>query len=545
MGNPPRLAPGSDGDWRLPDGSVYQGEFKDGLFHGRGILRWENGAVYEGEFRNGLAHGHGRLTGAEGSVLEGEFRNGLAHGLGRYTGPTGDAYVGEFRQDLFWGRGTYTDRDGTIFKGEFRRGMAHGTGQIHFSHGAIYEGQIRYWRMQGQGTYTDKDGIVYRGWFEDGFPVRGEILRGRDRYEGEIENWRPHGQGMLQYGQGDRYTGEFWYGQFHGRGTYVYANGDRYEGEFRFNERHGHGVFIRHGAKGHKRKQEGWWQLGVYIGTEPPGTTLSRKTRAPRLDAESVFYRQPDLLAEHLRALLPSRPEIIDLYVINFAAYGGQDVFLKEARYSESLFQRRFGATGRLLSLINHPSVTKDVPLASVTNLRRALHHVAEIMDPDEDIVVLYLTSHGSRKKGLDVYLRGVPLNDLSPVMLKKMLDEAGIRWRVVFVSACFSGAFIEPLHDDHSLIMTASTADHVSFGCGDESEFTFFGRALLQYALNRTTDFGAAYDTVRQLVLQWEARDGYSHSQPQMWLGPALDQHLAKWRQQVTTLAGTGDRQP
>jgi hypothetical protein len=35
------------------DGSVYQGNFKSGVYEGEGKLTWKNGDVYEGGWRDG------------------------------------------------------------------------------------------------------------------------------------------------------------------------------------------------------------------------------------------------------------------------------------------------------------------------------------------------------------------------------------------------------------------------------------------------------------------------------------------------------------
>ena len=36
------------GKTALPDSSVYEGEFKNGLFNGKGVLTWRNGNRYDG-----------------------------------------------------------------------------------------------------------------------------------------------------------------------------------------------------------------------------------------------------------------------------------------------------------------------------------------------------------------------------------------------------------------------------------------------------------------------------------------------------------------
>ncbi len=57
-------------------------------------------------------------------------------------------------------------------------------------------------------------------------------------------------------------------------------------------------------------------------------------------------------------------------------------------------------------------------------------------------------------------------------------------------VSACYAGGFIEPLKDDRTLVITAADAHHTSFGCGAESDFTYFGKAYFDQALRATYSF-------------------------------------------------------
>lgn len=71
-------------------------------------------------------------------------------------------------------------------------------------------------------------------------------------------------------------------------------------------------------------------------------------------------------------------------------------------------------------------------------------------------------------------------LNQIDPKWLKDALDKSGIRWKVIVISACYSGSFIPALQDDNTLIITASAADRTSFGCENEADYTYFGRAFL-----------------------------------------------------------------
>ena len=533
-----RLFVDQQGVAHLPDSAVYRGEYLDGLFHGKGELTWRNGDHYEGEFRRGLMFGKGRFEEAGGGVYEGEFRNGLSEGQGVYTGPNGIHYEGEFASDLFEGQGRFTDNDGTVYEGRFRKGEPDGPGTIAFQDGSRYEGEIHAWQMHGEGTYTLGEDQVYSGQFVEGvLNGKGEIRRGKTVYTGQIRNWQAHGQGSLISEDGSRYAGEFRDNRFHGKGRLVNKEGDIYTGEFENGLKHGQGVLVLARPRGHKRQTSGWWQYGQYMGESRPApdALLARvRSRSEKLDAEAIYYAQPALLEKKLGALLPSRPGITDLYMISFGAYGQQDVFMKEARFSQDLFDRRLGTRQRSLSLINNPAAVGDTPLASVTNLQRSLHHIAGLMDVEEDILFLYLTSHGSDKHELAVSLRGLPLNDLPASRLATLLRESGIKWKVIVISACYSGGFIRELQDAHTLVITSARADHVSFGCSDEAEFTYFGRAYFQRALNETGDFVAAFTQARRLVEKWEDRDDYDHSDPQIWTTPAIEARLAQWRQSL-----------
>jgi hypothetical protein len=108
------------------------------------------------------------------------------------------------------------------------------------------------------------------------------------------------------------------------------------------------------------------------------------------------------------------------------------------------------------------------------------------------------------------------------------MLDAAKIRWRIVVVSACYSGGFIEPLKSDTTLVITAADAQHTSFGCGSESDFTYFGRAYFDQALRKQASFIAAFDDARRIIEARERGEGKTPSNPQMYVGKAMKERLA-----------------
>jgi len=44
------------------EGVVYEGEWKNGLRHGHGILKYRNGSVYDGLWERGMKWGQGKMT---------------------------------------------------------------------------------------------------------------------------------------------------------------------------------------------------------------------------------------------------------------------------------------------------------------------------------------------------------------------------------------------------------------------------------------------------------------------------------------------------
>ena len=244
---------------------------------------------------------------------------------------------------------------------------------------------------------------------------------------------------------------------------------------------------------------------------------------------DEVLAAQQRLLDAELNSLLPGRRGIADLYFVGFAGDGTQDVFLKELNAAKRLFEQRFGALGRTLLLANNPQTAVTLPFATAGNLERALSGVGRVMNRDQDVLFLYLTSHGSREHELAVNNPPLELDELTPEMLRRMLQKSGIHWKVLVVSACYAGGFIEPLKDDHTLIITAADPSHESFGCGFGEKFTWFGEAFLDDALRRTFSFTEAFKEARGTIEQWELEQGETPSNPQIWVGEAIRPKLAE----------------
>lgn len=251
------------------------------------------------------------------------------------------------------------------------------------------------------------------------------------------------------------------------------------------------------------------------------------------LNAESVFYAQFERMGSAAGGLLSERPGVTDLYFLGFAGHGQQDVFMKEVKFAQAVFDNRFDTAGRSLVLINNAATVDQDPIASSNNLREALYQIGRRMNPEEDILFLFITSHGYEDHRIDVTLDGIPLNAIDPNDLRDYLDEAGIRWRVLMVSACYSGGFVEPLRDSHTLVATAAAGDRASFGCGTTDAFTYFGQAVLEEQLANGESFTDAFEAARVTIAQREASQGLDPSLPQLDVGAAMADKLSQWRKQ------------
>jgi hypothetical protein len=119
---------------------MYDGEWKNDLYHGFGTQTIKNGQVkYVGEFKEGKRHGHGTLENG-GHKYTGAFVNDEFHGKGRYENPDkGRIMEGDFEHNEFI-RGKMYLEDGSVYEGEHNQGLMHGAGSITYPNGNVYVG---------------------------------------------------------------------------------------------------------------------------------------------------------------------------------------------------------------------------------------------------------------------------------------------------------------------------------------------------------------------------------------------------------------------
>lgn len=245
------------------------------------------------------------------------------------------------------------------------------------------------------------------------------------------------------------------------------------------------------------------------------------------INVEDTFYSQGDLLRTATDGLKRDRGGVTDLYYVGFGGDASQDVFMKEVFSVQRIFDTRFDTRGRSVTLINNRDTVTSHPLANSHNLEYVLTEVARRMDLEEDILFLFLTSHGSKKHELSVSFGPLGLNDIPTPRLREILEGSGIKWRVIVVSACYSGGFLEPLQNQYSLIMTASRHDRNSFGCSHENEFTYFGKAYFDQQLRTEYSFVDAFKKAKEEIKQRELREDRTPSLPQIHIGSDIEAKL------------------
>jgi hypothetical protein len=250
---------------------------------------------------------------------------------------------------------------------------------------------------------------------------------------------------------------------------------------------------------------------------------------APQVAEELMFDQRErlDAALENVAAGDDARP--YSVFFVGFAGVGSQRVFAEEIQLAARVVGRRFDSGSRQLLLVNDHRDLDSYPLASVSGLRYALAGIAGKMDPRRDILFLSLSSHGSDEPLLAVSNGNLPLGQLSGEQLAAALRDAGIRWRIIVISACHAGAFIEPLKDADTIVLTAAAADRTSFGCSDDRDLTYFGEAFYRDALPRASSLEQAFALTRTAIAAREQAEQVTPSDPQAWFGSRIAQRLAR----------------
>ncbi len=523
-------------DARLPDGGRYRGELVNGLLQGQGRVDYPNGSWYAGQFDKGQWHGQGEWHGSNGEVYRGQFQQGLFDGQGSLT-TNASSYTGGFKQGRREGEGTLKENAMT-YRGEFKADQYSGLGRLEMDDGSSYQGQFAHGKPNGEGQRGDSSGNTFSGHFVNGQLEGNGTFNSADGdiYVGGFKNNQLHGKGRYENADGDVWLGQFKEGALTGKGELIGADGSHYIGSF---------SDWRFSGPGRLNLSDGSFYIGGFDndsysgrgtlvltdGSVMSGTWINGQ-RVRDADGKLLpdtlelgLLAQGRLLDDALAAIPASTPAV-ELYTLTLGGDGKQSVFLRESDYVANMLNTRFGAYGQI-RLVNHRDHLVDRPMATRENLRRAAQTLAERSGP-EDLLFIYLTSHGTAEHELVLDQPRMELADLPADELAAVLAPLKNRDKIIVISSCYSGGFIPALKDERTLIMTASRADRVSFGCSEEANFTYFGDALFAQALNQTDDLEQAFKLAKATVAERELADNFEASEPQIWAPKTV---LAHWQ--------------
>ena len=106
----------------------YEGEFRAGRKHGKGVKTWPNGDRYEGTFVEDRKEGTGTYVWGRGpwagERYEGAYLNDRRQGFGVYRWPSGDVYAGPWEEDRLAGPPTAMMAARAKFEAEARAAVA-------------------------------------------------------------------------------------------------------------------------------------------------------------------------------------------------------------------------------------------------------------------------------------------------------------------------------------------------------------------------------------------------------------------------------------
>ncbi len=282
-----------------------------------------------------------------------------------------------------------------------------------------------------------------------------------------------------------------------------------------------------------KRASRSMWMWAAAIALVPA-------TAHPQaLTAQAPAYEDQARVERALARLQPERPGIVDAYVV-VAALDTMPVFGREAREAGRVLSRRFDAAGRSIVLAEDEGAAEADAPATPDYLAQALRRVAALMNRDEDVLVLYTTSHGTPRAGLNFRdpARGEAV--ITPAQFAALLDEQGFKNRLIILQACFSGQFVPALARPGTVVATAASSMRSSFGCTADNDWTFFGHALVNQAMRQPDTFVRQFRRAAVAILGWERKLGIEPSSPQISVGSETSGWLAALDARAPKLASS-----
>ena len=176
------------------NGSEYEGQLRNGMINGQGILKSGDGATKEGTFWHNsflgevhtfddLDHDLSDLDSYSGEIsisnghiqFSGHWDRGSLEGSGRLSVKNNYTYSGEWHENVQHGRGVMILASGDTYRGNFTNGLFDDPdGSYEFSDGSIYKGSFKLGIRNGTGSFTHRNGCNLKGTWKQG-NIEGDV----------------------------------------------------------------------------------------------------------------------------------------------------------------------------------------------------------------------------------------------------------------------------------------------------------------------------------------------------------------------------------
>lgn len=196
-----------------PTGDRYEGNFKDNMKDGIGIMFYRDGSRYEGEWKANKREGKGIIFRPDGSRQEVDrWMNDMRRGMVIDFFPDGSRYEAYYMNDKILGKGVMVYPDGSRYEDYWKNNIREGVRNYFFSESF-------------RGGIGSKNNCLIEG------KVVRSYLNGC-HYEGNMKNGLMEGKGLMSYPDGSRYVGEWKNGRRIGKGIILYHTGALFKGDF-------------------------------------------------------------------------------------------------------------------------------------------------------------------------------------------------------------------------------------------------------------------------------------------------------------------------
>ena len=222
-----------------PDGSFYEGNFKNDLFNGKGIFV-NNNWIYKGDFLNGKKHGKGKI---EINIIKKKNSDNNNNKNENKIGKK--IYEGDWEYDYINGDGIEiieNEKGKIIYNGHFIKGKKNGKGKLILSNGCEYYGDFNNDSIEGNGIFKWNDIKYYNGQWSDNYINGFGILNEDDKkFIGYFKNNKKNGIGGYIYKENNVIVIGNWSNDKMDNGIVVVIDNEKNENIIQINN----GIFVK------------------------------------------------------------------------------------------------------------------------------------------------------------------------------------------------------------------------------------------------------------------------------------------------------------